>query len=97
MTGMPKYTPEGWQRLCAVADDAEDMASFAEQWEKSLRIARQFERQGIKVEWFPADVYYVDQMVTWCRREGHLVDQRGRAAFGAGLQAYRNSKHGRET
>jgi hypothetical protein len=89
MTGMVKYTLEGWQHLRALADD--DLPSFAVQWEKALRIAREFERQGCEVRWLPGDVRYVDEMVAWCRREGFRVDQRGRATFGAYWQASRDS------
>ena len=84
--GMVEYTPEGWQRLREVSDDV-PLSSFAEQRKKVARIAREFERQGCEVRWLHGDVYYVDELVSWCRRDGFRVDQRARAAFGAHWQA----------
>jgi hypothetical protein len=78
---MPKYTLAGWRRLCAVAEFQGDMPSFKEQENKATQMARAFEARGVPVEWVAADVYYVNELVSWCRREGHRLDSLGRSLF----------------
>jgi hypothetical protein len=78
---MPWFTPEGWQQLKAVADDAQALIGTHEEFvRKTAGAMRMFKKRRIAVEKFTIDV---DHMTAWCRRHGHRIDSRGRAMYGA--------------
>ena len=79
---MPDYTPEGWKRLRAIADDA-PLASFAELQARTARMLNEFKSSGAAVRIIVMDVAAVDEMADWCRHEGYLLDSEGRCVFGA--------------
>ena len=78
-TALPDYTPDGWDRLRAVADGV--TMSFAEYQATLAETVRRFEAEGMHIKLIAMDVADVDQMVEWCRREGYRLDPSGRAAF----------------
>jgi hypothetical protein len=82
-TGMSWYTPDGWRRLRAIADDV--VMSYPEFVRKTERLTREFEARGIAVDKHTIDV---DHMVEWCRRHGHAVDGRGRMLYGTVLASH---------
>jgi hypothetical protein len=83
------YTPESWRHLEAAVAKAglpkDTLCSsyevFVAKWE---RMAREFERRGVKAEKTPIDVSH---MVAWCARWGLSLDGKGRAKYGAMLAA----------
>jgi hypothetical protein len=78
-TALPDYTPDGWDRLRAVADGI--TMSFAE-WQATLaKTVSGFEADGMQIKLIAMDVAEIDEMVDWCRRKGYRVDPSGRAAF----------------
>ena len=93
---MPKYTPAGWRRLRAVADDRDDLQdSLADYDRKAHRIAGQFAARGFSISWLSVDAAAVDEMVQWCHTHGYRVDQAGRAAYGAVRSAELSHSAGR--
>jgi hypothetical protein len=77
---LPEYTPDGWERLRAVADGGITM-SFAEYQAKLAGMVRGFEAEGVQITMIAMDVAEIGEMVDWCRREGYGVGPEGRAAF----------------
>lgn len=84
---MPWYTRESWRRLEEVTE-----APLCESYDAYVRIVEQmiaeFAERGIVVVKTLVDI---DDMVTWCHGNGHRVDSRGRAAYGAMVAAWRGS------
>ena len=76
--GMTWYTPEGWERMRAIADDRRGLTfTFDEYCANAETQICELEAQGFSVEKVVVDV---DELVSWCRRNGYRVDHRGRAA-----------------
>jgi hypothetical protein len=77
------YTRSSWGRLEAVTE-----APLAESYEAYVadteRMIREFEERGILAVKTLIDV---DDMVAWCRKNGHRIDARERAAYGATVAA----------
>ena len=83
---MAWYTRESWRRLEEVTEAplAESHDAYVALTEKMIREFE--EKHGILVIKTLIDV---DDMVAWCRKNGHRVDSRGRSMYGAMVAAWR--------
>jgi hypothetical protein len=81
------YRPATWAQLKAIPE-ARIEISYDEFVRNFERLSQQFAARGVKVEKVVVDV---DQMVTWCHRNGYAVDTIGRSIYGSMLAMAREN------
>lgn len=78
-TGFGWLDKEQWHRLRQVADDKDKLDDTFEQWELNASHAfRQLQQNGVRVEKVNIDV---DELVSWCKANGHPVTSEYRAQY----------------
>jgi hypothetical protein len=79
IVGVAWYTPEQWQRLKLLADDAEALDDTYQDWLKNATDqVRRLKGQGFQVVEVPIDV---DEWVAWSQENGKALDGAARSEF----------------
>jgi hypothetical protein len=77
--GLAWYSREAWERLRAVADDAQALDDTYEDWERqALGAVRDLESLGRKIRKVPIDI---DALLAWCRKHHRRNDIKARAEY----------------
>jgi len=77
--GLAWYSREAWERLRAVADDAQALDDSYEDWERqALGTVRDLESLGRKIRKVPIDI---DALLAWCREHHRRNDIKARAEY----------------
>jgi hypothetical protein len=83
------YTPETLEQLRAVAEHK--VGTYEEVRTVAEKTIADFERRGFRCEKVLVDI---PALVHWCRQNGHRVDSRGIAAYGATAMCMREMSSG---
>jgi hypothetical protein len=75
------YTPAAWERLAAMLE-AQIEKTYREFVRDTETLVRTYAARGLRPQKAVIDVADVDEMVTWCHRQGYDIDVKGRAVYG---------------
>jgi hypothetical protein len=81
--GLAWYSPSTWRELCT-HPEARIEKSYSEFVRTYERMSAGYAREGFQIVKLPIDIAL---LIQWCHKHGYEIDGKGRAAFGAALQA----------
>jgi hypothetical protein len=79
IVGVGWYRPEQWQRLLEISSDRDGLEDTHEEWlGNATRVFNRLKREGVPVVKMDIDV---EDMVTWCSKNGLVVNGDSRAKY----------------
>lgn len=79
IVGVAWHTPEQFERLKTVADDADRLDDTYDDWlNNASRLVRKLTKQGLQVVKTPFDV---DEWLAWCEESGEPLNGESRSRF----------------